>query len=105
MKLSCTITPGLSPMDRGYVEDMLGEALSDQLGMDVDPVGGGTMIGDPPVSDFEFDLSGPASADTVHDVWKTVFSGIPFTLATTITLSLDDAPQVTIVVGGPAECS
>ena len=104
MKLSCTITPGLGPMDRGYVEDLVAERLSDELGLDVDMIGGGTMLGDPMVSDFQFELGGSPDAAAVRKVWEAVFSGIPFTLATTVTLQLDDGETQTITVGGPAEC-
>ncbi|TNE84806.1 MAG: hypothetical protein EP330_27760 [Deltaproteobacteria bacterium] len=103
MELSCTIAPGLSPMDRGYVEDLLAERLQEELGAEVEMIGGGTLLGDPPLSDFQFELGG-CEAEAVARVWQAVFSGIPFTLATTVTLSLDDGEPRSITVGGPAEC-
>lgn len=102
MRVSVTITPGLDPMDRGYVEDLFAEALV-KLGASVDPIGGGTFMGDPPVSDFEVEVEGVESGQ-VTDQWRQIFGGIPFTLATTVTLSFDGGEASSETFGGPAEC-
>lgn len=97
MDLDVVITPGLSPMDRGAVEDHLAELL----GGSVEFLGGGTMMGDPIVSDFSFGL-GERDAEQVLATCREFFAGLGFTLPTKVEITLGDHAE-TLMVGGPTD--
>ena len=88
MEFSITITPGLSPMDRGALEDM----LCDQI--PVDCVGGGTLLTEPMVSDSQFLIERDLSADDIRAAVKAVYGAIEFTLPTEVVLDLDGRQEV-----------
>lgn len=94
MTLEIVITPGLMPMDRGLLED----GLAERLGGDVEPLGGGTMMGDPIVSDFSLGL-GQRDADDVLATCRVFFAEIGFTMPTQVQITLG-AHQETLTVGG-----
>lgn len=87
MNISVTITPGLDPLDRGDIED----AVLDALGEHAELLGGGTMLGEPTVSDFSIELSSddPRSAEDATRACRSVLDALSFTLPTTVTLEVD----------------
>ena len=86
MDFTITITPGLNPMDRGTLEDMLCERVPG-----IDCVGGGTLLTEPIVSDSQFETH--CSADEVREAVKAVYGAIEFTLPTEITLEIDGVEE------------
>ncbi len=80
MEFSITITPGLNPMDRGTLEDLLCD------GSGIDCVGGGTLLTDPIVSDSQFETS--RSEEQVRQAVRRVYGAIEFTLPTEVVLEL-----------------
>ena len=85
MRLSFEIRPGLSPMDRGEVEDEIVGALGD----DVDILGGGTLFGDEEtVSDFQVEIGEDRPVADVVSACRRAVLPIPFELPTVITLQI-----------------
>ncbi len=88
MHVSVTITPGLSPLDRGSIEDAMLEALGDRAEL----LGGGTMLGEPSTSDFSLEV--PANLgppDAVADACRRVLEAVAFSVPMALTLSIDGA--------------
>lgn len=94
MQLDVQIMPGLFPSDRGEVEDQLVE----RLGGEVDILGGGTLMGDPLVSDFSLEL-GEREAEAVLALCRTFFAELGFALSTSVVLTLGEHEE-TLTVGG-----
>lgn len=101
MYVSVTIKPAVSPMDRGVVEDMVFEALTEATGNEPSPLGGGTMLGEEPESDFDFEIEGEAAV--IERVCREVLSEISFTKQTALCVKLGDGEPFTLVVGGDAK--
>lgn len=80
-----SITPAVMPLDRGVFED----AIVAELGGMTDVMGGGTLLGDPPVSDFTIDTRSERSAtDLAAIVWR-VLGSVSLTLPTVFTVRID----------------
>lgn len=100
LTVSIEITPGMQPMDRGGVEDELCEALQ-AAGATAEVTGGGTMMGEVPVSDFDVDVSG-MSAEAIATLCRQVLGGMDFTQPTTLSIRVGDAPAETVNAGPAA---
>lgn len=88
-------------MDRGHVEDLLCSALDSAAGGEVaDCIGGGTLMGDPPESDFQIELTEPLDPDITATVCRDTLGAISFTQQTTLSVSVGDRPAFDLVVGG-----
>lgn len=101
MEIRVTFSPGVSPIDRGWVEDQLVEALTRRLGEQAECLGGGTMM-DPEggAAESDFDLSCTSDdSGAVEGVCRDVFGAIPFTLTTRFEVSLDDRRFEVVVTG------
>lgn len=98
MNVTVTIKPGLSPMDRGWVEDQLAERLGGEEAVEF--LGGGTMLGDPPVSDFELGVPEDRDPVQVAAVCREFLASIPFSITTTVTLEVGELEEEQIVVEG-----
>ena len=85
MVITVTITPGVSPMDRGTLEDM----VADALGEGVEFLGGGTLMGDPPISDFSLAYAGPHSQAEARRLCEDVLRGVDFALPTDVTVEVE----------------
>jgi membrane protein involved in colicin uptake len=94
------IRPGVSPMDRGALEDM----LLDRLGGRVDVLGGGTAFTKEGLqeSDFQLELDARAAAKLVATT-RELFDEVGFSLRTTITVVLDRKKTTFQVGGKPAK--
>ncbi len=83
MELSFTITPSISPMDRGVIEDALGEG--------VEFLGGGTWMGPGPgQSDFSLEVP-PGDAEAVAARCREAVACFSFSQPTRIALSIGEA--------------
>lgn len=106
MELTVAIAPGIGPMDRGYVEDLLVEHLTGPLGQEPEVLGGGTLLGPDggaAESDFDLELPDDADLDIVRTVCAEVLGGIPFTLRTTVTVRFGEGIEPLVVVIEPDE--
>jgi hypothetical protein len=83
VELQFSIRPGVSPLDRGALEDQVVEAL----GEDADCVGGGGML-DGSESDFTIEIDG-LDADEIVRRCRDVFALIAFSLPTVVELQIE----------------
>lgn len=101
MEIRVRFSPGVSPIDRGWIEDQLVEALTRRLDERAECLGGGTLMGaDGGAAESDFDLT--CSSDdpgAVEGVCRDVFEAIPFTLTTRFEVSLDDRVFDVVVYG------
>lgn len=81
------LSPAVSPLDRGTIEDELAEAL----GPATEFVGGGTLFGDPPESDFTLELpsNDARSVQDVFAVCRPLLAAVPFSERTRLTLTVE----------------
>ena len=98
MDLSVTIIPGLMPMDRGTIEDMLCDALAEASGTEPVPVGGGTLTREdgPSESDFQLELEAGTDVELIQRVCQQVLGDIDFALPTVLRVECDGKPLLTI---------
>ncbi len=90
MDITVYIDPGIQPLERGAIEDELCEAISEATGGEAESVGGGTLLGDHPVSDFQLEVTGSPDPQVVEEVCRKVLSAIEFSLPTLFTVRVDD---------------
>lgn len=84
MELNFTIRPGVSPLDRGELEDAVVEAL----GNGAESIGGGGMM-DGSESDFQIEVDG-LPIDTIVERCMAVFAAITFAMPTVVELAVED---------------
>lgn len=84
MELQFTIRPGVDPMDRGDLEDLVVEAL----GNGADCLGGGGMM-DGSMCDFTIEVDG-LSVDEVVAKARAALGAVSFSMPTEITLDIDE---------------
>ncbi len=97
MSYNITITPGLSPLDRGTLEDLVIEAL----GEGADVPGGGTFLGpDGPRSDFDLELPEGHDQQRVITVVRRIMEGAGFRLQTRIGITRNGEPLASFELQG-----
>lgn len=84
MELQFTIRPGLSPMDRGDLEELVIEALGDGA----ECLGGGGML-DGSMSDFTVEVEG-LEPEEIIERCRSAFAPIAFAMPTAVELQIDD---------------
>jgi len=87
MNVNVFIKPGLSPMDRGDIED----AIIDALGEGAAFVGGGTFFGEVVESDFQLELPDTAVVEEVVEVCSGVLKEFTFSQPTELNITINDA--------------
>jgi hypothetical protein len=99
MELQFNIRPGVSPIDRGELEDLVVEAL----GSGAECLGGGGML-DGSAADFVIEVEG-LHVEDVLERCREAFAQISFSLPTTVELDLDGETYAipTKVTGGPTK--
>ena len=85
MNLCVFIRPGVSPADRGEIED----AILDALGAGVELVGGGTFFGEVIESDFQLSVPEEREIDGVVSTCRRVLQGLVFSQPTELRLTVD----------------
>lgn len=83
MELQFSIRPGVSPLDRGELEDL----VVDALGHGAECLGGGTML-DGSESDFVIEISG-LETEEILERCRAVFADISFDLPTVVTVDIE----------------
>lgn len=102
MNATVTIRPGVSPRDRGYVEDLLTDAIASQLGGAAGCPSGGTLLGADggmEESDFQLEWDG-ADPLGLAALCREVLGGIPFTMPTVVVVAIDDLDPFEVHAGG-----
>jgi hypothetical protein len=102
MSYNISLVPGLSPLDRGYVEDL----VVDALGEGADVPGGGTFMGpDGPESDFDLELPEGHDPQQVIATLRRIMEGVGFSLVTRIGITRGGEGLASFEVGGEASAS
>jgi hypothetical protein len=83
LELQFSIRPGVSPIDRGELEDLVVEAL----GAGAECLGGGGML-DGSASDFQIEVEG-LHVEDVLERCREVFAQIAFSEPTRVELDID----------------
>ena len=87
MNVNVLIRPGLSPMDRGDIED----AIIDALGDGAEFVGGGTFFGEVVESDFQLQVPDTSPVQEVFDVCAGVLKEFAFSQPTELNITIGEA--------------
>ena len=82
MNIMVSITPGLSPIDRGSIED----AMLDALGSEADFAGGGTALGQIHRSGFTIVVPETRKVDDVAAICQRVLEEVEFHTPTEVIL-------------------
>jgi len=97
MNVNVLIRPGLSPMDRGDIED----AIIDALGDGAEFVGGGTFFGEVVESDFQLEVSDASGVQEVYEVCAGVLKEFAFSQPTELNITIgEDSFEVPATVRG-----
>lgn len=89
MVVRVLIRPGVSPLDRGTLEEM----VVDAIGGDIEILGGGTLMskdGTVEESDFDLEVVDRREEAEIVDVVRKVLEGVSFTQATAFEIIVDE---------------